>query len=242
MNTKKLFFILLLSLLFLSLSAVLFACGGEDVEDGETSLIGSWLSEDEGENFSRILYCFSENGHMLSVETLAGSTVSLLACHYTYANGTLTIAENGKETGDLSVVFDGDDAMTLALKEEDEKSMRFERVEKATLPYIGASYVYTDPFAEEGNATQYAFTDAMTVAVATYEAHVIVDYETYSYTYKDGVLTMVPLMLDSTQVTPLVFNAAFLYDGYMTLEPLDVQVGDGEVTPVYPLVRYVRES
>lgn len=238
MNTKKLFSILLLSLLLFSLSAMLFACGGEE---GETGIIGSWLSEDEGEKYSRMLYCFSENGHMLSVETLAGSTVSIFACHYTYVDGTLTIAEYGRETGELSLTFDGDDRMTLKTKVEDSKGMTFERTQRATLPYVGASYVYTDPFGEEGNATQYAFTDAATLAVATYEAGVMTDYATYSYSYKNGQLTLVPLTLDETQASPRVFNAAFHYDGYMTLEPLDAAPDEKGTTPVYPFTRYVAE-
>ncbi len=238
MKSRKILSLLLLSLLILSLSAALISCGGGDEDTG---ILGSWLSRDAGEKFSRILYCFSESGHMLSVETMAGSTVSIFACHYTYEDGTLTIAEYGRETGELSVVWDGDDEMTLAVKSEGAKSMKFDRVEKATLPYVGASYVYTDPFSEEGSTTQYAFTDEATVAVATYEVGVMTDYATYTYSYKDGLLTLAPLTLSETQSALRVFRAAFHYDGYMTLEPLDAQPDENGITPVYPFARYVSE-
>ena len=231
-----------LFLLLCCFSLFLAACGAGDGE-GEGGIVGAWRSLDEGDSYPRLLYCFTENGHMLSVSEQAGAITSILACHYAYSDGTLHVMQYGMDTGEILVSFEGDDRMALsAVGDDSGKTITFLREKTTPSALIGANYIYTDPADENGSGVQYAFGDAMTVTVATYENNILSGYDVKHYVLKDDTITIFTLDDRGIQRGINHFRIAYPHADYITLEPLDSPPDENGIPPVYALKRYIAES
>ncbi len=226
----------LFCLFLLVVSLCVTACGKKE----DSTLLGAWCYTDTEEK-SDMVWCFGEQGHLLTLTRKDGQIVSVMTAHYIHQDEYVSILGSSTAVGTLHVEFQKGSKLLLSFTDEDgnpvidsntgkAQGLTFVREKTTATPLVGNWVMRYD----EGNdayVRQYAFEDGGIVAIALLdESGAMIEYQQSKYTYADdGALRIYDETDEGIVVNERFCVIAFPYEGYMTLEEVTNESTKGDV-------------